>query len=76
MGSARSARCIRSICYCSFCVVTKVSSESIEEAVMLGVRHSCPSLLQVTRRWLNWHGDAVVEHLADQVGALEAALQT
>jgi hypothetical protein len=34
------------------------------------------SLLQVTRRWLNWHGDAVVEHLADQVRALEAALQT
>ena len=31
---------------------------------------------QVTRRWLNWHGDAVVEHLAEQFCALEAALQS
>lgn len=33
------------------------------------------NLIQVTRRWLNSQGEAVVEHLADQIQALEERLQ-
>ena len=29
-------------------------------------------ILQVTRKWLNWEGEAVAEHLAGELAALEA----
>lgn len=31
--------------------------------------------LQVTREWLNWEGEAVVQHLAQRLDALEAYVQ-
>lgn len=31
-----------------------------------------PSSRQVTRKWLNWEGEAVAEHLAGELAALEA----
>ncbi len=56
--------CSRGVCLCGVCTFTPVR--------MLGTISSHP---QVTRRWINFEGEQVAEHLAQQLAAMEQLLQ-